>query len=128
MHVRKLSDDFSVTSQIAVTDLTMIKDAGFKSIICNRPDGESSDQPSFRVIEEAAAKAGLVVRWQPIASAPTHDDARRFAQLLQDLPKPVLAYCRSGMRSSSLWSMSQGPSTGLAATVSSRLGRLLGTS
>jgi sulfide:quinone oxidoreductase len=40
--------------------------AGFRSIICNRPDGEGNDQPTFSEIEEAARAAGLEAYYMPV--------------------------------------------------------------
>lgn len=56
MHFNKLSDDLSVSPQIVPAKMAAIKAAGYKSIICNRPDGE---QPTFSQIEAAAKAAGL---------------------------------------------------------------------
>ena len=54
MDIRKITDKTSVSPQITVEDMAAIKDAGFRAIICNRPDGEGADQPSFEEIEAAA--------------------------------------------------------------------------
>lgn len=108
MEMRALTPGLSVTGQITPADMPQIADQGFRAIICNRPDGEEADQPSFGQVEHAARAAGLEVKYLPIS----HDDltapkAQAFAKLLADLPGPVLAYCRSGMRSATLWSMAQ---------------------
>lgn len=42
---------------------------GFKSIVCNRPDGEGEDQPLFETIETVAARAGLRSAYLPIDAA-----------------------------------------------------------
>ena len=60
LDIRRLSDDFSVSPQIAVTDLQSIWDAGFRSIICNRPDNEDPGQPSVDEIETAATKTAAI--------------------------------------------------------------------
>lgn len=106
MDVRKLTDDVSVAPQIAPEDLAAIKAAGFRSIICNRPDGEAPDQPLYREIEEAAAAHGIEIRNQPVVSGKMSDeDAAKFSELIKELPKPILAYCRTGTRCASLWSL-----------------------
>jgi sulfide:quinone oxidoreductase len=108
MQLNKLTDALSVSPQITAEDVTAIRDAGFRAIICNRPDGEGADQPTFEEIEAAAKSAGLEMRYQPITSGMVQDaDADAFGQTLMQLPGPVLAYCRTGTRSATLWSLSQ---------------------
>jgi len=81
---------------------------GFRALICNRPDGEAADQPNFSEIEAAAKKAGLEIRNLPVVSGKVSDqDAADFGAAMQELPRPILAYCRTGTRSATLWSLSQ---------------------
>jgi len=108
MDITPLNDRLSVSPQIALSDLPALAQAGFRSVICNRPDGESPDQPAFAVVQAAAEAAGLQAAWLPVTPGcltPPHVEA--FEQLLQQLPGPVLAYCRTGMRSASLWNLLQ---------------------
>jgi sulfide:quinone oxidoreductase len=108
MDIRKITDELSVSPQICCEDVAAIAAAGFRAVICNRPDGESSDQPCCSEIEEAVKASGLAWRSQPVRSGGvTCEDAQLFAALMVDLPKPVLAYCRSGTRCAVLWSLSQ---------------------
>jgi len=108
MEVKQLTDGLSVSAQICAGDVPAIRALGFRSIVCNRPDGEGSDQPTHEEIEAAARVAGLETRYLPVASGMVQDaDAAAFATALRDLPGPVLAYCRSGMRSATLWSLSE---------------------
>ena len=109
MQPKKLTADLSITAQIAPADIAAIKAAGFQSIICNRPDGEALfGQPAFREIEAAAKAAGLSIRYQPInPGRMSESDAAAFAASLRELPKPILAYCRTGTRSGALWSLCQ---------------------
>ena len=108
MEIRKITDDLSVSPQITPGDVAAIRDAGFRAIICNRPDGEGADQPNFDEIETAAKANGLDARYLPITSGMVQDtDAESFGQALRDLPGPVFAYCRTGTRSATLWSLSE---------------------
>jgi sulfide:quinone oxidoreductase len=108
MDIRKLTDELSVAPQIRAEDVPAIAAAGFRAVICNRPDGESSDQPCCQEIEQAVRAIGLAWRSQPVASGGvTPEDAQAFDDLMAELPKPVLAYCRSGTRCAALWSLSQ---------------------
>lgn len=120
MDLRRISDDFSVSPQIAPEDAAAIRAAGFASIMCNRPDGEDPGQPDVAAIEAAAREAGLEFRAVPIVSgALTQEDVDAFAAALTDMPGPVLAYCRSGTRCATVWSITrigvQPPDTIVAA-------------
>jgi sulfide:quinone oxidoreductase len=105
---KQISDAISVSSQIFPDDVAAIAQAGFRSILCNRPDGEGPDQPTFEEIEAAAKASGLAAYYQPIVSGKVRDgDAVAFGKALTELPGPVFAYCRTGTRSATLWSLSQ---------------------
>ena len=99
MNPQKITDDFSVCPQITPGDVAEIAAGGFRSLICNRPDGESPDQPPAALIEAEARKAGLEFRFIPVVSgAMTQHDVDAMARALAELPAPVFAYCRSGTR------------------------------
>ncbi|ABG30463.1 TIGR01244 family phosphatase [Roseobacter denitrificans] len=105
MDFKTLTNKTSVTPQITADDMAEIKAAGFRAIICNRPDGEGADQPSFEEIEAAANAAGIKAAYVPVQSGMVQDaDVEAFGTALSVLPRPVLAYCRTGTRSATLWS------------------------
>jgi uncharacterized protein (TIGR01244 family) len=106
---RSLSEAFAVAPQLEPGDMQGLADAGFKSVIINRPDGEGgAEQPTSASVMEAARAAGLEVRYQPVVSgAITEADVAEFAQSLQTLPAPVLAFCRSGTRCTHLYEGAQ---------------------
>lgn len=108
MDLRKITDDFSVSPQIDAEHMPEIAGAGFRSVICNRPDGEEPGQPLCDMIAEAARAEGLEFRMIPISSGMISASAlEEFRTALKDLPKPVLSYCRSGTRCTILWSIAQ---------------------
>ena len=108
MDIRKISTMVSVSPQIAAEDIADLKAAGFRAIICNRPDGEGADQPSFAEIDAAAKAAGLEARYLPVISGKvTDEDVAAFRDALEALPHPLLAYCRTGTRSATLWSLTE---------------------
>lgn len=108
MKLRHLAPGLSVSEQIVPADLATLKEAGFRAIICNRPDGEGNDQPLFAEIERAAQAAGIAAYYLPAESGKVTDEqGAAFGELLAGLPKPVLAYCRTGMRSTTMWALSQ---------------------
>lgn len=108
MDIHALTTDFAVAAQLRPEDLQAVADAGYRSVICNRPDGEGADQPGFAEIERAAAAAGLVARHLPAASGQVGDDqGAAFGRLLAELPGPTVAFCRTGMRSVTMWALAQ---------------------
>ena len=110
MDIKKLTAGLSVSQQIAASDLRAIADAGFRAVVCNRPDGEGSDRPNFSEIEVAARALGIEAHYLPVESGKVGDgEAAQFVELMQVLPKPVLAYCRTGMRAATLWALSEAP-------------------
>ena len=135
MEIRRINDDVSVAPQVLASDIPAISEAGFKTIICNRPDGESEDQQVFAEIEAAAKKAGIAIIFQPVPSGNVSDeDGLEFGQLLETATKPLLAYCRTGTRCTILWCLSQvgslpvneiiGKATAAGYDVSGLVGRL----
>lgn len=107
MNVMPLTENYSVTAQISIDDISEIAAAGFKSIICNRPDQESADQTDFAAIAAAAQAAGLQTAYIPITGMPSPEQTADMAQALTNLPAPVLAYCRTGNRSSIIFNAAQ---------------------
>ena len=119
MTPKKLTDELSVSPQIMAADVAGLAALGFKSIISNRPDGEGADQPSFLEIEREARARGLDVRYLPVKSGKVIDaDAVAFGAALAEMPKPVLAYCRTGTRSTTLWALSEAGKRPLAEILS----------
>ncbi|MBX6318776.1 TIGR01244 family sulfur transferase [Pigmentiphaga sp.] len=100
-----LTENFAVAPQLAPDDMAAVAAAGFKSVINNRPDFEGGPaQPSSEQMKAAAEAAGLNYVYQPVNGANIQpDDVATFASLLKTLPGPVLAFCRSGARSTKLF-------------------------
>jgi len=84
--------------------------AGFRSVVNNRPDFEyGPDQPTNAAIEAAARAAGLSYAFLPVQSSyQSPEEISRFGELLSSLPKPILAFCRSGARSGRLFRSATG--------------------
>ena len=81
---------------------------GFKSLINNRPDGEAERQPTSASLAEAAARLGIAYRHLPVISGKVTDgDVASFSAALDELEGPVLAFCRTGTRSTTLWALSE---------------------
>lgn len=103
---KPLTEHFLVAPQVGLEEIPMIAEAGIRGLINNRPDGEAPDQPTSAALAAAASRAGLAYRHLPVV--PGAIDERQvaaFAQALSDMPGPVLAFCRTGTRSASLWAL-----------------------
>jgi sulfide:quinone oxidoreductase len=101
---KTINPDFLVSPQLVAEDIVQAKAQGIRSIICNRPDGEAAGQSSMQTIRDAAENAGLEFREIPFAPGKqTEEDIAAFASALKELPAPVLAYCRTGTRSTGIW-------------------------
>ncbi len=107
MNIKTVTPLLSVAPQIMPKDLIAIKEKGFKTIICNRPDGEGVDQPTYKEIQLEAEKLGIEFCYMPVISGKvTDNDIAPFADAIDTMPGPILAYCRTGTRSITLWAMS----------------------
>lgn len=108
MKFKQLSPDLAVSQQIQLEDISVLAQDGFRSIICNRPDGEGPDQPAFSEVEQEADRFGIEARYLPAAPDNVTDThVAAFKLLMAELPKPVLGYCRTGRRSTSMWALSR---------------------
>lgn len=108
MDIKRLTARLSVAPQLKPDDVQRAAEAGFRSIICNRPDGESPDQPPAAQIEAAAHAVGMAFAHIPaVAGALTDADVALMRTALDELPGPVLAYCRSGARAEKLAEMAR---------------------
>lgn len=108
-YLRPLSPELSVAAQLDAGAMTWVAQQGFRSVINNRPDFEAGpDQPTSADVEAAAIAAGLAYAHLPVAPAfQSPPEVARFAELVATLPKPILAFCRSGTRSGKLYLASQ---------------------
>lgn len=102
MSLRKIDDDFAVAGQIHEDDLKAIAEAGYKTILCARPDGEEPGQPGFGQIAAAARALGLEAVHVPVSGMVGEGQIIRFHEAWQNLPRPMLGYCRSGARAATL--------------------------
>lgn len=102
---RSVEPGFFITPQLAAEDMAGVQAAGFASIINNRPDHEGGPaQPESAALAAAAGAAGLSYRHLPVPPSGHADaDARQMVELVQSLPQPVLAFCRTGNRAAALY-------------------------
>lgn len=104
---RWVTPDFAVAAQLALPDIARAAQAGFKMLINNRPEAEEPSQIKGSEVQAAALAAGLSYSALPFAGPPPPAAVAAMAELLEQAPGPVLAYCRSGMRSILAWGMAQ---------------------
>jgi uncharacterized protein (TIGR01244 family) len=104
--LRAVAPDVCVAPQLSPEAMAEAARQGFRSVINNRPDFEHDpDQPTSAQIEAAARAAGLEYRFLPVDGGyQSPQEIEAFAALLAELPRPILAFCRSGARSGRLYS------------------------
>ncbi|WP_323777598.1 TIGR01244 family sulfur transferase [Leisingera sp.] len=108
MDARVITPRYSVSPQISAEDLPAIADAGYKTVICNRPDAEVPPSHQAEAIRTAAEAAGLRFEVLPLThQTMTPENAARQRALYEECDGPVLAYCASGTRCSVVWALSQ---------------------
>ena len=108
MTFRRLTDLVSASPQIGLEDVAEAARQGFGLIINNRPEGESDDQVSGEEIAAAATAAGLGYVAIPVTHAGFSEwQVKAMADALASSDKPMLAYCRSGTRSTLLWALAE---------------------
>jgi uncharacterized protein (TIGR01244 family) len=105
IQVRQIAQDLYAAPQLSAASMQGVAAAGFRSVINNRPDFEAGPtQPQHAQIEAAARAAGLEYRFLPVQPGfQTPEEADALNALLDELPRPVLMFCRTGTRSNSLF-------------------------
>lgn len=108
--LRQIDQDVFVAPQLTPQAMAAAAQAGFRSVVNNRPDHEGGpDQPLSAAIEAAAAAAGLQYRHLPVSGGyQTPEQIAAMAALLTELPRPLLMFCRSGARSANLYAQARG--------------------
>jgi uncharacterized protein (TIGR01244 family) len=108
MKTATLTDRVMVAPQIAAEDFAALAAAGVRAVINNRPDGEDPGQLSSEETARLAAASGLAYRHIPVTAATLSDEAvATFRQEVAAAGGKVLAYCRSGTRSATLWALGE---------------------
>ena len=103
-----LAPGLSVTGRLDAPDIEALADAGVRTIINNRPDGEDRGQLAAAEARRIAEAHGLAYHHIPITAATlSRADVDAFAAVLRDAPAPVVAHCRTGTRSALLWALAR---------------------
>jgi len=110
MNVTTLAERFAVSGQIAPQEVAELAAMGFTDVVCNRPDVEVAGGPDSAVIGAATMAAGLRFHYMPVSHGPMpQDHAEALRDLMVSSDARVLAYCRSGARSTALWTLAGSP-------------------
>ena len=108
MMLNKIINDYVVSDQITEEDIEKLKEAGFKTVFCNRPDNEEQNQISVKSIKDKVTENGLNFIHQPVIGGQiSQNDVDEFSDHYDAAEKPIFAYCRTGTRSSMLWALSE---------------------
>jgi uncharacterized protein (TIGR01244 family) len=109
LNLQHHNDTFSTAAQLSLGDLSEVARMGFKSVINNRPDFEGGpDQPTSAQVAQACQSLGLQYAFLPVITGQLKpEEATAMAKLLEEMPHPVLAFCRSGTRSTQLYGMAK---------------------
>jgi uncharacterized protein (TIGR01244 family) len=105
--IRQLDDKTLVSGQITPDEVAALKQQGVTMIVNNRPDGEDPGQPTGLEIEQAAAAAGIAYRAAPIIRGIGPADVEAMCDAIGSAEGKVLAYCRSGTRSTLAWAVAR---------------------
>ena len=105
MNLNQLSDRVFVCGQVQPDDMSVLAAQGFGTVICNRPDGEDFNQPTAQAVQKSVEEAGMAFFFVPFNPAqPDPEMVPKFADAINRAGEgKILAYCRSGNRSSRLW-------------------------
>ncbi|MDJ0711094.1 MAG: TIGR01244 family sulfur transferase [Woeseiaceae bacterium] len=110
MSIYRLSANCAVSGQIEAADIPTLAVDGFVTVICNRPDGEDFGQPRAADIEAACNQQGIEFHFIPISRSGLNSQMiEDFRNAVANSEGMVLAYCRSGQRSSVIWQASGSP-------------------
>lgn len=108
MDIRRITPDYAVSPQIEPTDMDALAQQGFRMVINNRPDDEVPPTHQSAAMRAAAETAGLAYVENPVVNgAMTMDMVTGQGEAIASAEGPILAYCRSGTRSSIVWALSQ---------------------
>tara|TARA_Y100001968_G_scaffold151979_1_gene139050 strand:- start:331 stop:744 length:414 start_codon:yes stop_codon:yes gene_type:complete len=98
-----VSESFAVSPQIRLEDMRELADAGYRTVICNRPDGEEPNQLDVASMRDAAQAAGIAFHHIPVSGGAFPRDAiEAFSKVREEADGKVLAFCRTGTRSITL--------------------------
>lgn len=107
MDIKPLSNKLSLSEQLRLVDIGAPAEKGYRSVVCNSPDGKGADQRTFDEIKAEAEPLGLMAPYLTFSLGQINDDeVTEFSQAIRELPEPAIAYCCTGTRSATRWLLS----------------------
>ncbi len=105
---KHLADNIYVSSQIVSESLSSIIESGFKTVVCNRPDGEDAEQVNHELFKDELSHFNINFVYLPlIIGGIQPSDVSQFQSVKENNQLPMLLYCRTGSRSTLLWCLSE---------------------
>ena len=106
MKLAVLTPNVAALAQPSVREIAELAQRGYRSIIGNRPEGETEDQPAWLDLKAAAAAQSMDAVQIPVVIGQISDlQVKAFREALERLPKPIAVFCRSGTRASLMWAL-----------------------
>ncbi|MEE4203354.1 MAG: TIGR01244 family sulfur transferase [Halieaceae bacterium] len=115
------TDNLHFSAQPELADFEGLAQQGYEVVVCNRPDGETPDQPSMDQVEQVLAAQGIkLVRYPVNPNTFPGEDLAALGKVFDGSDGKVLAYCRTGTRCANLWVASRAPEERAAAATKAR--------
>ena len=112
-----LPGDVFVSGQVSPSQLEALSEQGVQGVINNRPNGEAPSQPTSEDLEKAATALSLGYVHIPMSGSITPDLIEASVKAYENAPRPIIAFCAGGMRSTALWAFAHVKTLGLDAVV-----------
>jgi len=101
-----LTPNVTALAQPSVEDVAELAERGYRSIVSNRPENETEDQPSWLDLKAAAAAKNMDAIQIPVVMGQiSEDQVEAFRNALEDLPRPIAVFCRTGTRAALMWAL-----------------------
>ena len=105
--MKEVTKNYFVSPQILASDVKLLKEQGFETIVCNRPDNEEPNQPDFESINKECSRLGLKFYNYPLSPGDLNLERVLETKGLLEEGKKILAYCRTGTRCITLWACAE---------------------
>ena len=101
--MKELPGDVFVTGQLLPAQMQALAEQGIMGFINNRPDMEAPIQPLSEALEAAAQALGVDYHYIPMSGGLQPGTIEASVTAFKNMPRPIVAFCASGMRSAALW-------------------------
>ena len=106
MKLAVLTPNVTALAQPSVEDVAELAERGYRSIVSNRPENETEDQPSWLDLKAAAAAKNMDAIQIPVVMGQiSEEQVEAFRNALEDLPRPIAVFCRTGTRAALMWAL-----------------------